>query len=473
MNAGITRWAREEFGGTDLGDVRRTRRLVAMATTAARRPSGKVSAVFDHAPDREGAYDFLESPHVKPDAIAKRVYDAAAARAQGLNYAFVAVDGSALSLTDDNGAKGFGSVGSPNKDVKGLMVMNALAISPDGVPLGLVDQIYWNRSSARETGLTPGERSKRNQQRSFEEKETFFIVEAARHAQERLERHGTKAWVVVDRAADNRDILLALHEMDCLFTIRGRWDRQLWPAEGKSLHETLDCEPSLGTYELHIGRRGQRAARTAKVDVRAAQVTLHFRARGIHEEEALRLFAVRIREKSRNKDAFDWLLYTNVPVLTAEHAQRILGSYQGRWRVEEFHRTWKQGDCNVEDAQLRSMDAVIKWATILAAVATRIERLKYLSRNKPEEPATIEFGEDEIEALQLDQRRRSKTKQRRAPATPTIAEATRWVAQLGGWIGERNGPPGAITLGRGLERLSYLLEGIALARRRGAPDYPT
>ena len=45
-----------------------------MATGAARRPSGKVSAVFDRASDREGAYDLLESPHVKTEAIADGIY---------------------------------------------------------------------------------------------------------------------------------------------------------------------------------------------------------------------------------------------------------------------------------------------------------------------------------------------------------------------------------------------------------------
>jgi Transposase Tn5 dimerisation domain len=123
------------------------------------------------------------------------------------------------------------------------------------------------------------------------------------------------------------------------------------------------------------------------------------------------------------------------------------------------------------------MNAVIKWASILAAVATRIERLKYLSRHKPDEPATIEFADEEIEALRLDQRRRTRPARRKLPEMPTIAQATRWAAELGGWIGERNGPPGSITLARGLARLSYLVEGIAIGRRgamRKSPmNYPT
>jgi hypothetical protein len=52
-------------------------------------------------------------------------------------------------------------------------------------------------------------------------------------------------------------------------------------AQGKeSLYEMLDAEPSLGTYKVEIGRTRRRAARTATMEVRAAQVTLRFDKRG-------------------------------------------------------------------------------------------------------------------------------------------------------------------------------------------------
>ena len=59
-----------------------------------------------------------------------------------------------------------------------------------------------------------------------------------------------------------------------------------------------------------------------------------------------------------------------------------------------------------------------------------------------------------------------KPKRKKLPEVPTMAQATQWVAELGGWIGLRNGLPGSSTLARGLERLGYLVEGMALARLR-------
>lgn len=110
----------------------------------------------------------------------------------------------------------------------------------------------------------------------------------------------------------------------------------------------------------------------------------------------------------------------------------------------------------VEDAQLHSLEALRKWATLLAAVAPRIGRLKYLARVTPEAASTIELSPEEIAVLKRDQASRGVKKKRFVPAAPTLADVTRWIAQLGGWIDPKgNGPP---TIGRGLERLSLLVD---------------
>jgi hypothetical protein len=51
-----------------------------MAEAAARRPAGKVSAVFTRSKEREGAYDFLESPHAPRAAFAESMFMCTAGR---------------------------------------------------------------------------------------------------------------------------------------------------------------------------------------------------------------------------------------------------------------------------------------------------------------------------------------------------------------------------------------------------------
>ena len=51
---------------------------------------------------------------------------------------------------------------------------------------------------------------------------------------------------------------------------------------------------------------------------------------------------------------------------------------------------------------------------------------------------------------------------------PDLETATRWVAELGGYTGKSSGgPPGAITIRRGLDYLRPAAEALALSRASG------
>ena len=202
--------------------------------------------------------------------------------------------------------------------------------------------------------------------------------------------------------------------------------------------------------------------------VRFEKVTLKLTDPDTKESKSLTLTAVLARELSAvpsGEKRIEWLLLTTVKVEDFAAATRVVAAYAKRWRIEEFHKTWKSGACRVEDTQLRSTEAVCRWATILAAVAIRIERLKFLARMDPMRPASVELEPIEIEALILLKRDSKKRNERIPDSMPSIADATRWIAELGGYTGKSSGgPPGTIVLARGLERLRYAVEGFKLAR---------
>lgn len=144
-------WAEEQFGSTDLGDARRTARLVRIGTSAARSPAGTVSAVFDDDAERQGAYDFLENPHIEAAALELGVGEAAARRCSEEGRVFVAVDGSSLTFVDKTGERGLGAVGTYSAGASGLKVITALALSDGGVPIGVLRQVTWRRPAQRPT----------------------------------------------------------------------------------------------------------------------------------------------------------------------------------------------------------------------------------------------------------------------------------------------------------------------------------
>lgn len=187
-------------------------------------------------------------------------------------------------------------------------------------------------------------------------------------------------------------------------------------------------------------------------------VTLDMSEAATDDRLELPINVVDVREVGtvgRHDSPIHWRLLTNHPVATEEDVLAVLRGYMQRWKIEELHRTWKSGACRVEENQLRSADAVMKWAIIMAATASRIERLKCLARTEPSLDAAREFTTWEVQAARV-LRRRYKARNQPDPSTnPTMAEIVLWIAELGGYTGASSGgPPGAITIRRGLDMIS-------------------
>src|SRR5262245_60728928 len=104
----IDAWAHSEFGCARLGDIRRTRRLVAMAVEAASAPSGRMTQVFQTSASLEAAGRFIRSDDVNDEALRASVRRATAQRCNGHPFVWVPVDQTALTLADPQGKKDIG-----------------------------------------------------------------------------------------------------------------------------------------------------------------------------------------------------------------------------------------------------------------------------------------------------------------------------------------------------------------------------
>lgn len=449
---GVMTWATEEFGQAQLGDARRTARLVRMGAAAARSPAGKVSAVFADDAELQGAYDWLESPHVPVEGVELGVGQAVARRCAEQEHIFAAVDGSSLTFVDREGGRGLGAVGTYAGGARGLKVISTLAMSAAGVPIGLVRQVTWRRPVEKPTNRRPASK------RPISKKETRHWLEAVRSTAERIDAAGGRTHItfVIDREGDSAAMLSALATTKHGFIVRGNWDREVTADDGRrwKLRNLLAYQKPLGRYDLDVAARPGRSARVASIELAAVEVTLTIKDPSCGKTIEMKLTALRAREMSdvpKGEQPIDWLLLTTMPATMFKQARAVVTGYTFRWRIEEFHRTWKSGGCHVEDSQLRSMPALQKWALVLATIAVRTERLKLRARTEPDAPATEEFSDAEIKAVILLKRRAGRTIPN---AIPTIAQATLWIAQLGGYTGKSSGgPPGAICIARGLARV--------------------
>ena len=450
------RWARETFGGLSLGDTRRTARLVRMAGLAAERPSGTVPAVFDDDADQQGAYDFLENDQVSADAIEEGHGAAVSACCSENREVLLVVDGSSLTFVDRARKRELGSVGTYTAGARGLKVVTAYVLDRTGVPIGPLCQTYWRRPASKPTNR------RRAAQRPVVRKETQRWLDTVETSATRLGMHapGTRATFLIDREGDSAAMLCKLARTSHDFVVRGHCNRGVVDPEGRTrnLRHVLTYAKVLGTYELAVEGRPKRTARTARMQVASVQVTVPLRDPVTKKVVELRLWAIRAMEVGTcpsGEERIEWTLLTNKVAGSLKQASDRLREYALRWRIEEFHRAWKSGGCNVEQSQLHGEGALRKWAVILAAVATRVERLRRKARATPDALATDEFSAMEARAILLLRRATNRRRGNTATArTLTLAGALLMVAELGGYTGKASGgPPGAITLGRGLFRL--------------------
>ena len=474
-------WARACFGGLELGDARRTSRAVEMAVAAARRPGGRVLDVYRTSAERQGAYDFLENEAIRSEAMVDGIGGAIASDCQEHPYVLVSVDGGSLNIVDRQQTKGFGIVGNVSQSGRGLKVITAYALEPDGTPIGVLDQQWWLR------GSTIKDRA-RHRRRPTEEKETRHFHGAIEQSSRRLEQRaaGTRAWFLLDRESDRRATIELLHGMNQhWFTIRSNANRRILNRSERSgpLHhrrifreakrrrfiaDALGSAKVQGRFELDVPARPGRGGRRAVLSVRvAAPYVWLYTQKGPASVVQMTLVEVREVRPPRGEEPLCWRLWTNYSVKTFVDAKLVIENYAKRWRIEDFHKTWKSGACNVERCQLRSPEAATKWAVLMATVAARIERLKHRSRNEPSLPASVELSEHEIQALIFLKRKYKKKTETIPDDMPTLAQAVTWLAEIGGYTGPRvsGGPPGSITIRRGLEHIlpaALIFEAMAL-----------
>jgi hypothetical protein len=451
MKSAARAWAEEEFGRAELGDPRRVCRLVKLSTSAATKPSGTITGVLTSSAEREGAFRFLQNKHISYEAVARASFEATARRCHEYPWVFVAVDGSSLSFADRACSRDVGHVGKWSAHGRGMIVTSALAVSPAGSPMGLCGQRFWARE-ARASRPTRKWRAT--------ETETARCVELLGQVRDRLRTpsYTVEPWFQLDRGYDAWTIWRFVRDERLRVTIRashnrivreGRHDRKSY------LFNLARRAPVLGSYDLPVAERAGGATRIARMQVRARPVTLELKVSRKKREYVLLHLVV--AKETRGTNPLHWVLLTTVPVTSLDEALAVIDGYAARWRIEEFHRAWKSGVCNVEDTQLRSREGILKWATILAAVAARATRLTYLAREKPESPATEELSRDEIDAaIALLQPKGIKL-----GAEPTLAQAVRWIADLGGYTGKSSGgPPGPTVISRGLQQVELMARGI-------------
>lgn len=463
-------WAENEVSGVEFGDVRLNRRVSAMLARMYERPGGKVTAVFKTSAEREAAFRLLRNEEVDAAGLSHASVEATYSRLGPSENYVVAVDQTDLAVTDRARKKGMGRIGyHRDEKVSGFQVMSGLAIDSRGVVRGVVAQ-EWR---ARELDCP----SWSEDERKIEQRESILWHRVLEQAEDSAEQAGAtgQAWYQMDRGADSWHLWEKVMAERLLVTVRSAYDRRLCE-EGVLLHGAVSASKVLGRAELKLERSnakrsGYRPHRTRQLAVRAKQVELKLRRtkpyKGLF---SLRCWIVHVREvrPPARAERIEWFLLTTRPVENFSDALEVARNYQLRWRIEEFHRTWKSSACDVESSQLRSGMTFRKWATLQAAVASRIEQMKRVSRTTPNASALEIASRKEIDTLIMLAHHEKLLPAKYLIWQPGDEMSSKdfvyLLACFGGYTGKSSGgPPGTITIRRGLEYLTPAVAALEAA----------
>lgn len=457
MDAGTPEvdWVTQEFGGADLSDQRLDARLIKTAQQLARSPTAPINEACGDWASTQAAYRLFDNPKASVQAILRPHTDATVARMAAHGGPVLAIQDTVFfSYGQHPKTRGLGPIGTSNSaGERGLIMHNALAFTTTGVPLGVLSQQIWARKAVPEEGHQ--EKIERLQCTAIEEKESSKWLGALRETVARTPP-GVKVITVADRESDFFELITEAQEQRALFLIRARTDRRLVPEDSDGYTSILDAivnAPVLGALTVAIPSNGQRKARTARVEVRIAAVTIkppQRRGQASASLEPVTVNVIAATEASPPKgiEALSWVLLTNLPVRSFAAAAEKIDWYVQRWGIETWHKVLKSG-CKVEDCLLETADRLKRHLTLFSIIGVRLMHVAYLARVQPQAPATAVFSQAEIEALHI-----RVTQTLPPPEPPTLRDVVRMIGRLGGHLGRTcDGEPGMTVLWRGWLRL--------------------
>jgi hypothetical protein len=442
-----TNWAVTEFADAELGDGRRTKRLVELAGVLAQHPTAALPEACGDDAMLKAAYRFFANDAIEPQDILLSHLEATYGRLTTVPVVLAVQDTTEVDWTAHPATTGLGPLGHPA--CQGLLVHSTLAFTPERVPLGLVAQQVWARDPD-----DVGKRARRKQLPIAQKESQKWLTSLEAVVSAHAECPQTRFVSLGDREADVYDLLVATRPAGVELLIRAAWDRCV-SAPQRYVWATVAAHPVVAQLRLQVPRRGAQPARAATLALRFCPLTLspprHRKAERLSE---VVLWAVQVREVEPPAavQPIEWLLLTTVTVDSVESAIERVQWYSCRWGIEVWHRILKSG-CRIEARQLATAERLERCLTLYSVIAWRVFYAIMLARAVPEIPCDVLLDIEEWQALYCAIHHCPTP----PDEPPSLDQAVRWIAQLGGFVGRRRrDQPGAETLWRGFQHLMDL-----------------
>ena len=465
-------WAERTFGEVRLGDERRRRRAVKMASALARDPQASLPHQLQGQADLKASYRLLESAQVSYEALMRPHLAHTSSAMQQRSRGLLIQDMTEVNYSHHPRTTGLSLLSKASE--QGYLLQTVLAVEPTHKQvLGIAAQEAFLRQRA-----PAGETRKQRAHRAHKESEVW---------QRQVQCIGAvpagRQYIHVgDRGSDCLAFLRVCREQGGEFVVRVQHDRRVdehvedaetpVPAAARrhGKQRASQWEPvqhlmqvarswaAQGERTLELDGNQKRASREARVCLSWGTVRLWPPEETV-EQDARPLVVTVVRtweaEPPAGEEALEWLLLTSVEVENEEQGWERVAWYQMRWLVEDYHQCLKTG-CQLEARQVQTYEGLRTLLGFLAPLAVRLLQLRDASRQDGARLAQEVMPAEVVNVVAY--------LAHTSVDTLTTRECYRHLARLGGYLGRKgDGEPGWKTLWKGWLYLQTLLEGIHLA----------
>jgi hypothetical protein len=203
----------EEFAGLDFHSIRLEARFVRTMETLTKQPGASIWEASDNRAEAKAVYRMLGNEEFDREAIIRAHREATIRRMSGYGSTILAIqDTTGVNYNTHLKTEGIGYI---SDKTLGVNVHSCLAVTGDGLVLGLLDQSSYNRPEPKDD--TRSHESKKV--RPIEEKESWRWLETLERSTQNIPE-GIKVITVCGREGDRYELFAKSRLLDESFLIR-------------------------------------------------------------------------------------------------------------------------------------------------------------------------------------------------------------------------------------------------------------
>lgn len=451
-------WAEREVDEGAFKDARLGRRCAGLLKQIGDAMGESIPYACQDWANTKAAYRFLSNARVDEADILSGHFAATRARCDAFegpilllqdttefSYQRADVKGIGITKSVNSGRDKQGRVRSHT--VCGMLMHSSLAVTTQGVPLGLSAVKFWTRKKFKGTAAL---KRKINPTRvPIERKESVRWLDNFRQSIDLLGRP-TRFIHVGDRESDIFELYCMTRDLGSHFLVRACVDR-LAGDGGHTIADQMDTTTLKGLHRIEV--------RTANGEMTKVALEIRFKRMIVQPPigkqkryPPLDLTVIHATERGapKGRKPIVWKLITDLPVRGRAEAIEKIDWYAMRWKIETFHKVLKSG-CQAEASKLRTAERLANLMAVFCILSWRVLWLTMLARTEPHASPSIAFTENEVALLDL---LISDTGNRQAKQG-TLSFYLIKLARLGGYLARAGDPPpGTIVIWRGLSRLT-------------------